>query len=288
MNKFIFSLLAFFSCFSLSAQVYIDAESEVYGTWKLSRSPYIIQGVVYVPEGKTLTIEPGVVVRFQTGDAEDYSESDFPLGMLRVFGTIVAKGTIKDPIVFTHLEDDEEDDQWGAVHVCSSQSNSVFSYCKFEYARGVVNIPVEDSDNNINATGAVSFYNCGGLVENCLIRYSWAGVNAKGKSKVKVRFCNILDNKYGLESNTGAKITVSSCILDDNETGFFLNEDNAISLSYCFVESGSWHDRLKDGGNNIKDEDDAMFKNKDENDFRLSKKSPCNKKGEGGKNIGMY
>ena len=33
-------------------------------TWTLAGSPYIVQGSLYLPSGKTLTVEPGVVVRF--------------------------------------------------------------------------------------------------------------------------------------------------------------------------------------------------------------------------------
>jgi hypothetical protein len=284
----------FLLCFSLSicipvfGQTYIAHEEEVSGTWNRSGSPYIIEGVAYVPAGKTLTIEPGVVVRFQTGENEDFSDPDFPLGMLRVFGSVVAKGTIKDRILFTHLEEDGEDDRWGAIQMCSNKATSVFSYCILEYARGVVNIYLEESDETVNATGALSFINCKGTVENCVIRHSWAGVNAKGASQVKVRSCNILFNEYGVESNMGAKISIISSILYGNENGFFINEENGVSLSYCFVEKGAWHENVRSVEGNIRNQSDPLFKDVDNDDYRLQKNSPCIKKGEGGKNMGIF
>ena len=226
-------------------------------------------------------------VGLQTGDAEDYSDPDFPLGMLRVFGTLIAKGTEKDRILFTNMEDDGEGDNWGAVQICSDKNKSAFAFCTFEYARGVVNIELEDGQT-VNATGALSFIDCGGTVENCVFRGSWAGLNAKGESQVKVRFSDFVANKYGMESNGDAKILLNSCIVYGNENGFFINQEGGVTLSYCFVEKGSLHENAEDVKGNILNKKSPLFKDEDEGDFRLDKKSPCLKKGEGNKNIGAY
>lgn len=273
---------------SLQAQTTIADEKKVSGVWKKSASPYIVEGEVIVPKGKTLTIEPGVVIRLQTGEIEDYGDTDFQLGMFRVYGTIIAKGTKNEPIVFTHQEGDGEDDRWGTIQVFSDKNESVFSYCTLEYARGVVNMPAPGSEDIDNATGAVSFVECDGLVEFCVIRKSWAAVNAKHGSKVTVNNCTVLSNNYGLEANTGGKMLVASCILYDNETGFFINEVGGIKMTASFVQDGQWDDNIKDGGKNIQDEDDPKFKNFDDGDFTLTKKSPCRKKGVGGKNMGAF
>jgi hypothetical protein len=69
-------------------------------TWALASSPYvvcsgdIVPGVT-VPAGIRLTIEQGVVVKFNGGASGLY-----------VDGTLIARGTISDPVVFTALSDD--------------------------------------------------------------------------------------------------------------------------------------------------------------------------------------
>jgi hypothetical protein len=61
----------------------------------LAASPYIVTGNVVIPAGKTLTIEPGVIVKF----AGYYS--------LKVNGTLRALGSPTNRIVFTSGADDE-------------------------------------------------------------------------------------------------------------------------------------------------------------------------------------
>jgi len=65
-------------------------------TLKKSKSPYIIKDGVTVNSGVTLTIEPGVVIKFY--DADSYLTSQ---------GAIKANGASADKIVFTSFKDDE-------------------------------------------------------------------------------------------------------------------------------------------------------------------------------------
>jgi len=62
---------------------------DVFGTWNAAGSPYRIEGDITVPAGSTLTIEPGAAIIFQSW----YS--------LTVNGTLIADGTVSDPILFT-------------------------------------------------------------------------------------------------------------------------------------------------------------------------------------------
>src|SRR5690606_14649209 len=69
-------------------------------TWE-SQNTYILNGFIYVNDGQTLTIEPGTVIKGQTGQAEDASALIVARG-----GTIIANGTADNPIIFTALADD--------------------------------------------------------------------------------------------------------------------------------------------------------------------------------------
>ena len=68
----------------------------VSGTWTLAGSPYEATCDLTIPSGQTLTIEPGVVVRF-TGHYKFWVE-----------GTLLAEGTESDSIIFTRARPNDE------------------------------------------------------------------------------------------------------------------------------------------------------------------------------------
>ena len=56
------------------------------GTWTLAGSPYILNGNVSIPEGETLTIEPGVEVHIIVAR------------YINIYGTLIAEGSTQDSI----------------------------------------------------------------------------------------------------------------------------------------------------------------------------------------------
>jgi YD repeat-containing protein len=64
-------------------------------TWTVAGSPYVIDGNLTVAAGVTLTVDPGVVVKFNGS-----------LRAMFVNGTLKAVGTEAQPIVFTSIQDD--------------------------------------------------------------------------------------------------------------------------------------------------------------------------------------
>jgi len=62
---------------------------------------YLIDGLVFVNDGQTLTIEAGTVVRFRAGQADQASALIVARG-----GKIIARGSTNNPIIFTAEADD--------------------------------------------------------------------------------------------------------------------------------------------------------------------------------------
>ena len=69
-------------------------------TWT-KNNEYYLEGLVFVNDGQTLTIEAGTVVRFRTGQAENASALIVSRG-----GKIIAEGTREEPVIFTVEGDD--------------------------------------------------------------------------------------------------------------------------------------------------------------------------------------
>ncbi|MCC6476909.1 right-handed parallel beta-helix repeat-containing protein [bacterium] len=95
----------------------------VSGTWNASISPLYVCNDITVPSGQTLTIEPGVVVRF----SGDYK--------FNVQGTLVAVGTAQDSIKFT-CDTLANPNKWAGIRFLNTgNNNSILQYCVIENGR---------------------------------------------------------------------------------------------------------------------------------------------------------
>lgn len=90
-------------------------------TFSPSGNPHIVVRELVVPAGITLTIEPGVEVRFAPGVA------------LRVYGRLLAEGTPTATIRFTRHDPDT---YWSRIVIVNSQADNRIGYAELEYMEG--------------------------------------------------------------------------------------------------------------------------------------------------------
>lgn len=83
------------SLFCLKASFVFALSGNVSGILDMTPSAYIVTSNITVPQGQTLVINPGVVLKFMPGIS------------LTVLGTLQANGVPVSPVVFTSLQDDE-------------------------------------------------------------------------------------------------------------------------------------------------------------------------------------
>jgi predicted outer membrane repeat protein len=131
-------LLSAVTPLSISASTEVSGEITSDTTWTEANSPYIVTSNVLVSEGVTLTIEPGVVVKFESGKA------------MQIDGELIARGTEGEPIVFTSNQASPAPGDWGGIIFSDSSVNATYDaegnylsgcimqYCRVEYT-GVVN-----------------------------------------------------------------------------------------------------------------------------------------------------
>ena len=79
-------------------------------TWAAAGSPYVLDGDVTVAAGKTLTVEPGVVVKFNG-----------QLRSLTVQGSLAARGSAGRRVIFTSLQDDSVAGDSGGDNVTTGE-----------------------------------------------------------------------------------------------------------------------------------------------------------------------
>lgn len=153
---------------ALSAQTTIPDSTVVSGTWTLADAPYIIEGRAIVPEGETLTIEPGVEVRLRSSSSSTpswFNYEDGNVGVIRVVGNLTAEGTEENPIVFTR----NGTGHWGCILIDGEATDAtVFSHCIIEYAKESRNVTGIDSPTTF--TGGLSVYNTSVEINNNTFR----------------------------------------------------------------------------------------------------------------------
>jgi hypothetical protein len=90
-------------------------------TWTAASSPYLVAQTVTVNAGVTLTIQPGVVVKFGGGTG------------LTVNGTLSAVGTTSQHIGFTANSAATTSGQWTSVTLGTGAAASSLNYCDVSY-----------------------------------------------------------------------------------------------------------------------------------------------------------
>lgn len=138
------------------------AQTEVSGllssstVWNAANGPYIVTDDLTIPEGMSLTIMPGTVVKFN-----DFWDN------IVVNGTLNAQGTAVSPVYFTSIHDDTRggdtnnngnatvpaQGQWSAIYV-NDTGQLEMQHCWIGYGAGEHTGMVETLSNN------VSFNNC--------------------------------------------------------------------------------------------------------------------------------
>ena len=160
-------------------------------TWGTTGSPYILQGNIYVTSGSILTIDPGVIVKFDAG-----ARLETHAGC-----SIVANGTVGNEILFTSSSGTPAPYAWNAVYVSQSPASS-FSYCIFEY--GNFNLYIAQSDPTVS---------------HCTSRKSGYGITCDGASP-QIESCDVVENGSGIVvyGPVSAPV-VHNCNLYDNPSG---------------------------------------------------------------------
>jgi parallel beta-helix repeat protein len=179
-------------------------------TWTLAGSPYLATSSVQVMNGATLTIEPGVTVKFGTGRA------------LSVSGGLVARGTAQQPIVFTSNAASPKPGDWGYIKFESNSLDATYDG-EGAYVSGsiiqhaVVEYTGSDSSNGaaIYITGASPLIDANTVrhgtqygiylsdstsqvTNNTISNHDSYGLRA-GNSPVLVRSNTIANNQWGID-----------------------------------------------------------------------------------------
>ncbi len=198
-------LFLLFSITSLHAQTNVSGGIYTNTTWTLANSPYIVVDTVVVFPGVTLTIEPGVVVKF---------ENDKQLEIRQA--TINAIGTSTDSITFTSNTGTTPGSYYG-IYLHNGQYAG-FKYCNFYFAanaiRGNVNdsLTVRNSNFVSNNIGVYFYLGAHSYFDSCFFSLNTSAVY--GSSPSYFRYCSFVSNDNGI--SWCEWLHVQQCVINSN------------------------------------------------------------------------
>ena len=190
--------------------------------------PYVFNGVT-VSAGKTLTIQPGTIVKFENSGSK-----------LTVNGTLIAQGTPDQRIIFTSYKDDSHggdtnsdgtsttpgQQNWDGIYFMPTSTGSVMDYCVVKYA---------GSDNSISQKEAGIY--CEGsspTISHCEIKWNrMYGILLVNSSPV-IEGNTITGHYYGVHlSGTGSPIITYNLLAGNSSYGIFnATSSNVIDADY--------------------------------------------------------
>ncbi len=109
-------------------------------TWTLADSPHYITNHVTVPDGETLTVEPGCQVLFNGFYA------------LYVYGALVADGSPAERIIFSSAQPNPAPYDWRRIYFDNADPGTVLDNCDISYGGHYANVYIQDSGGNISVT----------------------------------------------------------------------------------------------------------------------------------------
>ena len=250
---------------SAATEVTADITSDTH--WTFAGSPYVVHfdndeyfpHVLLVAPGVTLTIDPGVVIKFAAYN-----------GIL-IKGSLSAGGTVASPVTFTSLEDDTAagdtngdggataptDKQWMHLEF-SNGSSGTLAYATVRYGgarqRAVANTGIANYGGTLlldhvtlahNADDGLGQHGGHTTLTNSDISDQTVGITMNGGT-LDVSDTHIHDNWIsGIDRSWDSVLSITRSEIDHNDTGILARGHGSIS-----VTSSSIHDNTTLGVDN--------------------------------------
>lgn len=237
--------------FSLHAQTSVSGDIEANTTWNTAGSPYTISAEVLIGSGVTLTIEPGVEVRFNTGTS------------LSIDGTLIADGTESDKILFTSSAASPEPGDWETIRFNNTANvGSVFNYVIVEYGgsgsggslisyrTGAYGFAITNSEFRFSSVHGIDLRASSPAISNSIFRdnggygvFSDLALNYEVTSSTVVR-----NTQGGIRIPINSTPTIYESVIDSNGTGIYIDNGAIPEITFNDIRANETGIRVIEAG----------------------------------------
>jgi len=240
--------------------------------WTTPNSPYIIDGDVIIGADSSLTIDPGVTVKFTSGTS------------MMVNGLLTADGIAGSPIIFTSNASTPAAGDWGRIEfVNTTDPATLLDHCVVEYGGAgsrntnlfyeagsptihITNSTIRYSSGNgvtirtsqLQISGSTFYGNAnwgvygdaflatGTNISNSTVRQnSVGGIRIPNNALLTVDNVTVDSNDVGIEIGIGSEATVTNCDINENRRGIVTLHDANPNIHYNNIfgntEYGVYH-----------------------------------------------
>ena len=212
--------------FFTASATYIEGLITQDTIWTLTDSPFVVSKKITVCPGATLTIEPGVEVRF----GGDFS--------LIVEGSLSVIGAKNDTVTFTSNKDQPEAGDWDTIKFNGTEPSTLV-YCVVQYAKNGItiengNVKIENSEISTNSQNGITIVDSTAEVKNNEIANNReSGICVTGDNQVTIQNNTISSNKNAIlltgDSTTGVHIT-ENIVMSNTQSGIQLDADDCSNI----------------------------------------------------------
>lgn len=237
---FIAALLCVAAGRAAVAQTIVKGHISSNTTWTLSSSPYRADSTIIIDSNVVLTIEPGVTVKMTNRNNH-----------IKVFGTLIAKGTASAPITFTTNTMLPTPSPWGNItfesssedYVFATQTGCIMQHCKIEHGGGSTD--TWERDRMLSVKNAAPF------IDNCTFEKIEGALiylqNTDTALTVNISNCIVRNSPFNTYSQAIAsdagKVNISKTLFYNN-TGTYDNYTGSQFTNNIFVSNSTFGNRL--------------------------------------------
>ncbi|OGK05602.1 MAG: hypothetical protein A2W80_17895 [Candidatus Riflebacteria bacterium GWC2_50_8] len=183
--------------------------------WKKSWSPISLNGDLIVPAGRTMSIEPGVTIRFSNID-EGQAGYRPEICELIVEGTLLAEGSLTEPIRFISAAALAGKTDWDGIRMVpgAAQNQSILRHLVIS-----------------GAEKGLTVYNGDYQIENVTVRYCQTGIALQGASGTALLDMTFEDCDSSFRAESTYNCSLENVRVRGGQTGLSLAGNSDFSLT---------------------------------------------------------